>query len=126
PSAMAKDGGGGDNLPAVMIGKNEGAALRTANPPDASTTAIFQEFITANKDILAGFSSQGPTTVDLAIKPDVTSVGVNVLSSITCVGKAITCGGEGSWAFFSGTSMATPHLAGSSAVLLQLHPDWTP
>src|SRR4029077_10768135 len=38
PSAMAKDGGGGDNLPAVMIGKSEGAALRTANPPDASTT----------------------------------------------------------------------------------------
>jgi len=26
PTAMAKDGGGGDNLPAVMIGKNEGAA----------------------------------------------------------------------------------------------------
>jgi len=87
PIAMAKDGGGGDNLPAVMIGKNEGAALRAANPPDASTTAIFQEFVTLNKDILAGFSSQGPTNVDLAIKPDVTSVGVNVLSSITCVGK---------------------------------------
>src|SRR5258708_21782675 len=58
PTAMAKDGGGGDNLPAVMIGKNEGAALRTANPPDASTTAIFQQFVTSNKDILAGFRSQ--------------------------------------------------------------------
>src|SRR5207253_508775 len=87
PTAMAKDGGGGDNLPAVMIGKNEGAALRTANPPNASAVATFQEFVTANQDILAGFSSQGPTTVDLAIKPDLTSVGVNVLSSITCVGK---------------------------------------
>jgi subtilisin family serine protease len=110
-----------------MIGKNEGAALRAANPPDASAVATFQEFITANQDILAGFSSQGPTAVDLAVKPDVTSVGVNVLSSITCVGKGAGCPGDGSgWAFFSGTSMSTPHIAGSAAVLLQLHPSWSP
>ncbi|PYJ34532.1 MAG: hypothetical protein DME79_04050 [Verrucomicrobia bacterium] len=127
PTAMAKDGGGGDNLPAVMIGKNEGAALRTANPPNASAVATFQEFVTANQDILAGFSSQGPTTVDLAIKPDLTSVGVNVLSSITCVGKPAGCPGDGSgWAFFSGTSMSTPHIAGSAAVLKNLHPTWSP
>jgi subtilisin family serine protease len=127
PTAMAKDGGGGDNLPAVMLGKNEGAALRTANPPDASAVATFQEFVTANQDILAGFSSQGPTAIDLAVKPDVTSVGVNVLSSITCVGKPAGCPGDGSgWAFFSGTSMSTPHIAGSAAVLKNLHSSWTP
>jgi minor extracellular serine protease Vpr len=127
PVAMAKDGGGGDDLPAVMIGKNEGAALRTANPPDASAVATFQEFITTNQDILAGFSSQGPTAVDFAVKPDVTSVGVNVLSSITCVGKPAGCPGDGSgWAFFSGTSMSTPHIAGSAAVLLNLYADWSP
>jgi minor extracellular serine protease Vpr len=131
PTAMAKDGGGGDDLPAVMIGKNEGAALRAANPPDASAVATFQEFITANQDILAGFSSQGPTAVDFAVKPDVTSVGVNVLSSITCVGTDFPCtttgdGTDAPWAFFSGTSMSTPHIAGSAAVLLQLHNDWSP
>ncbi len=127
PTAMAKDGGGGDNLPAVMIGKNEGAALRAANPPDASAVATFQEFISTNQDILAGFSSQGPTAIDLAVKPDVTSVGVNVLSSITCVGKPAGCPGDGSgWAFFSGTSMSTPHIAGSAAVLKNLHSSWTP
>jgi subtilisin family serine protease len=127
PTAMAKDGGGGDNLPAVMIGKNEGAALRAANPPDASAVATFQEFVTANQDILAGFSSQGPTAIDLAVKPDVTSVGVNVLSSITCVDKGAGCPGDGSgWAFFSGTSMSTPHIAGSAAVLKNLHSSWSP
>src|SRR6266478_3598713 len=127
PTAMAKDGGGGDDLPAVMIGKSEGAALRVANPPDASAVATFQEFVTPNQDILAGFSSQGPTAIDLAVKPDVTSVGVNVLSSITCVGKPAGCPGDGSgWAFFSGTSMSTPHIAGSAAVLLNLYPDWSP
>jgi subtilisin family serine protease len=127
PSAMAKDGGGGDDLPAVMIGLNEGAALRTANPPNASAGATLQDIVSTNKDILAGFSSQGPTNVDFAIKPDVTSVGVNVLSSITCVGKGPGCPGDGSgWAFFQGTSMSTPHIAGSAAVLLGLHPSWTP
>jgi len=127
PTAMAKDGLGGDDLPAVMIGLNEGTALRASGATTASAVATFQEFITSNKDILAGFSSQGPTAVDFAVKPDLTSVGVNVLSSITCVGKPDTCPGDGSgWAFFSGTSMSTPHIAGSAAVLLDLNPTWPP
>src|SRR6266516_1607739 len=130
PTAMAKDGLGGDNLPAVMIGKNEGAALRASGATTASAVETFQEFVTPeNKDILAGFSSQGPTAVDFAVKPDLTSVGVNVLSSITCVGKPETCPGDGTgWAFFSGTSMSTPHIAGSAAVLLDIHhgQGWSP
>jgi minor extracellular serine protease Vpr len=127
PTAMARTAGFDDDIPAVMIGKNEGAALRTSGATTISFVATFQEFITPNGDILAGFSSQGPTTVDLNIKPDLTSVGVNVLSSISCVGKGAGCPGDGSgWAFFSGTSMATPHIAGSAAVLLDLHPGWTP
>ena len=128
PIAMARTAGFDDNLPTVMISKNDGAALRTVNPPDASASATFLEFVTpANKDILAGFSGQGPTTVDVAIKPDVTSVGVNVLSSITCVGKPAGCPGDGSgWAFFQGTSMSTPHIAGSAAVLRGLNSSWSP
>ncbi|PYL45002.1 MAG: hypothetical protein DMF40_16285, partial [Verrucomicrobia bacterium] len=127
PIAMARTAGFDDNIPAVMIGLNEGAALRASGATTASADATFQEFITANKDILAGFSSQGPTNVDLAVKPDLTSVGVNVLSSITCVGKSDTCPGDGSgWAFFSGTSMSTPHIAGSAAVLRDLHNDRSP
>jgi minor extracellular serine protease Vpr len=128
PTAMAKDGLGGDDLPAVMIGLNEGVALRSSGATTADATATFSEFTnTGNEDILAGFSSQGPTAVDLAVKPDLTSVGVNVLSSITCVGKPNTCPEDGTgWAFFSGTSMSTPHIAGSAAVLLDLHPTWSP
>src|SRR6202008_1313515 len=127
PIAMARTAGFDDDLPAVMISKNDGAALRSSGATTASSDAVFQEFITAaNKDILASFSGQGPTNIDRAVKPDLTSVGVNVLSSITCVNKGPDCPGDGSgWAFFQGTSMSTPHIAGSAAVLLGLHPDWS-
>src|SRR5207248_973122 len=127
PIAMARTAGFDDDLPAVMIGRKEGTALRTSGATTASADATFQEFITPNKDILAGFSSQGPTAINFDVKPDLTSVGVNVLSSITCVGKPATCPGDGTgWAFFSGTSMSTPHIAGSAAVLLDIHQDWSP
>jgi len=128
PIAMARTAGFDDDLPAVMIGLNDGTALRESGATTASADATFQEFITPeNKDILAGFSGQGPTLVNLAVKPDLTSVGVNVLSSISCVG-AETCAGDEAWAFFSGTSMSTPHIAGSAAVLLDIHQgqNWSP
>ena len=74
------------------------------------------EFITGNADFIAGFSSRGPTPFTFLIKPDLMAPGVNVASSV--FGQK--------FAFFQGTSMATPHLAGSAALLLDLHPTWTP
>jgi len=128
PTAMARTEGFDDDIPAVMIGLKEGAALRASGATTVSAVATFREFITDNADILAGFSSQGPTNIDFGLKPDLTSVGVNVLSSITCVGKPAGCPDDGSgWAFFSGTSMSTPHIAGSAAVLLDIsNKDWSP
>src|SRR5262249_22950914 len=101
---------------------------RSSGATTASAETLFQEFITpANRDIAYSNSSQGPTAKDFALKPDVASVAFNVLSSITCVGKPAGCPDNGSgWAFFTGTSMSTPHIAGGAAVLLQLHPDWSP
>ena len=129
PIAMARTAGFDDDLPAVMIGKNEGAALRAANPPNASAEATFQEFITPqNKDIAYGSSSQGPTNVDFAVKPDIASVAVNVLSSITCVGKPA---GMPRRTVQGGRSLPAPRWQrrtspASAAVLLQLFPDWSP
>ena len=68
---------------------------------------------------MAGFSSQGPTDVDFRVKPDVVAPGVNVLSSV----PMHLCGGNPCFAFFSGTSMAAPHLAGSAAVVRGQRPD---
>ena len=126
PIAMARTAGFDDDLPAVMLSQADGATLRSSGATTASADSTFQQFFTNGQDILAGFSSQGPTN-SATLKPDITSVGVNVLSSVTCVDKGPDCPGDGSgWAFFQGTSMATPHIAGSAAVLLALHPDWSP
>src|SRR4029434_2788175 len=55
PIAMARTEGFDDDLPAVMIGKNEGAALRASGATTASAVETFQEFITPqNKDIAYG------------------------------------------------------------------------
>ncbi|HEX5827981.1 MAG TPA: S8 family serine peptidase [Candidatus Limnocylindrales bacterium] len=124
PTAAGRTAGLDDDIPAVMISKEDGAALRASGATSVSVAADFAEFVTDNGDILAGFSSQGPTFVDYAVKPDVTSVGVNVLSSVVCSGSA--CGDDGDWAFYNGTSMAAPHIAGSAAVLLDLDPSLTP
>ena len=124
PTATGRTAGFDDDIPAVMISKADGAALRASGATSVTISGRLQEFITENGDILAGFSSQGPTFVNYAVKPDLTSVGVNVLSSIVCSGPV--CGDDGDWAFYNGTSMAAPHVTGSAAVLLDLHPDWTP
>ena len=62
---------------------------------------------------LAEFSSSGPTPLSLRLKPDVSAPGVSILSSV-----------PGGWEAMSGTSMATPQIAGAAALLRERHPDW--
>jgi subtilisin family serine protease len=80
-----------------------------------------QYFQSKYSDIMADFSGEGPTDVDFRVKPDVVAPGVNVVSSI----PHQFCDAPPCFAFFQGTSMATPHLAGSAAVVISQHQDWS-
>jgi subtilisin family serine protease len=122
PVGMAQDGTPNQpRLPAYMVGLGNRTALIAASGQSATIAAGKAYFQTANSNIMAAFSSQGPTDVDFRVKPDVVAPGVNVLSSI----PAAFCAAPPCWAFFQGTSMATPHLAGSAAVVLAQHPTWS-
>src|SRR5439155_3971020 len=108
-------------IPAYMLSLANRAALVAADNQTTTIGVVLQYFLTTNANIMAGFSSQGPTDVDFRVKPDVVAPGVNVLSSI----PHQFCASPPCFAFFQGTSMATPHLAGSAAVVIGQHPAWS-
>jgi minor extracellular serine protease Vpr len=115
PTAMGHDGSALPGIPAVMVGLAEGTAMKPSGTVTVDGSSA-TEFVSDNADIVAGFSSRGPTPFTTLIKPDLTAPGVNVASSVF--------GGE--FAFFQGTSMATPHVAGVAALVLDQYPDATP
>jgi subtilisin family serine protease len=67
---------------------------------------------------LASFTSGGPRNVDSFQKPDVTAPGVSVFST------NVDSGFRG--AYVSGTSMASPVVAGVAALVVDAHPSWEP
>ncbi len=74
-------------------------------------------------DVLAGFSLRGPNNSFDVTKPDITGPGVSILAAIQNLPAAPPDAAE--VGFLSGTSMSSPHLAGSAALVRQAHPDWT-
>jgi minor extracellular serine protease Vpr len=136
PVAMAQDGTTPvPTIPAVMVSITKGNAMAAIAPNTVTVDGTTpNEFFSdgAGADILASFSSRGPPILQgpgvgigqpqNKIKPDVVAPGVNVYSSV----PSFACASPPCFAFFQGTSMATPHVAGSAALLIQLHPNWSP
>lgn len=106
-------------LIAVSAG-NSGPACSSINTPAAIFEGVFTVGATSNTDVIASFSSRGPVTnFGTHSSPDISAPGVNIISSIGHDNNSSTH----SYASFSGTSMAGPHIAGVTALLLSARPD---
>ncbi len=115
---------GNDTIPAFQL--TLGETTRLADTAAAGTLNVtFSSDLLNNQpsndasinDLVSSFSSRGTHGSIGVVKPDITGPG----DTITSAGMGT---GDGA-AVMSGTSMATPHVAGIAALVTQQHPDWS-
>jgi hypothetical protein len=121
-------------LPATHIQYSDGTALLSFITAHTNVQATLTAGVSvaAQGDVMASFSSRGGAGQTLGVsKPDVTAPGVQILAGHSPQHLAppagVALGPQGElFQAIAGTSMSSPHIAGSAALLKALHPDWTP
>ncbi|MCN9243655.1 S8 family serine peptidase [Streptomyces sp. RY43-2] len=102
----------------VIAAGNTGAPSSIGSPGAADAALTVGAVDSADQP--AYFTSAGPRFGDNALKPDITAPGVDILAA-----RSQLLDGSGYYTRMSGTSMATPHIAGVAALLAEQHPDWS-
>jgi subtilisin family serine protease len=127
PIVMHGESGLSD-IPALMMGQADANLILAEFDAGNDVTVILDKgFLLTSSDTgneMATFSARGPAPVPDILKPDITAPGVNILAGFS-PDSAYSTAGE-NFAYLSGTSMSTPHVAGVAALVRQAHPDWSP
>jgi uncharacterized repeat protein (TIGR01451 family) len=114
-------------LPAVHLADGTAFLAFMASHPNATAKFTQGTAGSAQGDVMAAFSSRGPSPDGAFIKPDISAPGVQILAGHTPDPLAVIGGPPGElFQAIAGTSMSSPHIAGSGALLKALHPEWTP
>lgn len=117
-SVAAEKLAGSEKTLFVIAAGNSGPTLNTVSSPGCAPGVLTVGAVDRD-DSTAQFSSRGPVIGSHTLKPEIAAPGVDI--------SAAAAGGRGVYAYqsMSGTSMATPHVAGAAAIVKQRHPDWT-
>ncbi|MCX4793157.1 MULTISPECIES: S8 family peptidase [unclassified Streptomyces] len=107
----------------VIAAGNNGPGSQTVGSPGAADEALTVAAVDKS-DQMAPFSSRGPRLGDGAAKPDIAAPGV-AITAARAKGTAMGTTVGDYYTTASGTSMATPHMAGAAAIIAQQHPDFT-
>ncbi|MFQ3206289.1 MAG: subtilisin family serine protease [Glaciecola sp.] len=120
-------------VPGIHISSTNGDALKTwlASGIDhmaTITASVGVQILNEDRvDVLAGFSSKGPGTTISTLTPMITGPGVAIYAAYSDeqYGYDVSTPAPSDFNYLSGTSMSSPHIAGSAALVKSAQPTWT-